>query len=132
MGTRVTRSILFAVAALGGLGLPGTAEARRHRLVLPPPTFPLATSLAVDEKEYSLTPSQRMVAAGTIKIRVYNRGMDDHDLTVISAAGIEYQVPVPAGGNATLLPKLTPGKYTLYCSLFNHASLGMTFDLEVR
>ena len=34
-----------------------------------------------------MRPSKRLVAAGEVTLRVYNRGMDDHDLTIVDATG---------------------------------------------
>ena len=127
------RAIACAVAVLALLGAGPASAARQHRLVLPPPVGPpLPAALAVDETEYRLTPSQLTVAAGRIKVRVYNRGMDDHDLTVVTPQGDAFQVFVPAGADATLFPVLLPGRYTFFCSLFDHRQLGMAFDLDVR
>ena len=97
----------------------------------------LPSSLAVDESEYTLRPSQIVLAAGQVRINVYNRGMDDHDLTLVDGNGVTQQVPVKAGASGTLIVALKPGSYTLYCSLFagtpqSHEALGMHNMIEVR
>jgi uncharacterized cupredoxin-like copper-binding protein len=133
-------SVLVALAATGaGVAAPPLeAVARHHRLHVPPaPVVALPSSLAVDESEYTLRPSQIVVAAGQVKINVYDRGMDDHDLTVVDGNGVTQQVPVKAGASAALVVTLTPGSYTLYCSLFagtpeSHEALGMHNVIEVR
>ena len=71
---------------------------RHHRLHVPPPLAALPSSLAVDESKYALRPSQIVLAAGRVRINVYNRGMDDHDLTLVDGNGVTQQLPVKAGG----------------------------------
>lgn len=130
----------MALAATGaGLAAaPLEAVVRHHRLHVPPaPVAALPASLAVDESEYTVRPSQIVVAAGQVKINVYNRGMDDHDLTLVDGNGVTQQVAVKAGGSATLVVALKPGSYTLYCSLFagtpqSHEALGMHNVIQVR
>jgi uncharacterized cupredoxin-like copper-binding protein len=136
----IAASAIVALAATGaGLAAgPLDAVARHHRLHVPPaPRAALPSSLAVDESEYTLRPSQIVLAAGEVKINVYNRGMDDHDLTLQDGNGVTQQVPVKAGASGTLIVALGPGSYTLYCSLFagtpeSHEALGMHNVIEVR
>ncbi len=136
----IAASACLALAATGA-GLAATpldAVARRHRLHVPPPPLAvLPSSLAVDESEYTLRPSQIVLAAGQVRINVYNRGMDDHDLTLVDGDGVTQQVPVKAGASGTLIVALKPGSYTLYCSLFagtpqSHEALGMHNVIDVR
>jgi plastocyanin len=142
---RARRVLIAAGACLAlaatGVGLAATpldAVARHHRLHVPPPPLAvLPSSLAVDESEYTLRPSQIVLAAGQVRINVYNRGMDDHDLTLVDGNGITQQVPVKAGESGTLIVALKPGSYTLYCSLFagtpqSHEALGMHNVIDVR
>jgi uncharacterized cupredoxin-like copper-binding protein len=93
--------------------------------------------LAVDEGEWVVVPSKRLVAAGNVAIRVYNRGMDDHDLTLVDAAGTVHQVALAPGATDTIRASLTPGVWKLYCSLFagtpsSHEDLGMVAYIRVR
>jgi uncharacterized cupredoxin-like copper-binding protein len=128
---------VVALAATGGAiaAAPLEAVARHHRLHVPPPALP--SSLAVDETEYTLRPSQIVLAAGQVKFNVYNRGMDDHDLTLVDGNGVARQLPVKPGESGTLVVALRPGSYRLYCSLFagtpqSHDALGMHNTIEVR
>jgi hypothetical protein len=127
--------LIAAGASAGGGGL------RRHRLVLPAP--PLPHSLTVDESEWQIIPSERVVAAGTVTMQVYDRGQDAHNLTIQgpqTASGpgsIRGQVWLQSGGSTTLVEKLAPGRYKLYCSMFagtpqSHEKLGMLSELTVR
>jgi hypothetical protein len=77
------------------------------------------------------------VAAGLVRIHVYNRGMDDHDLTLVDARGRVHTIPLAPGADARLDAELAPGAVRLYCSLFagtpdSHVDQGMVFDLRVR
>lgn len=127
-------------AALIALSLLAAATAvaapRIHRLNLPPPP-PLPTSLAVDEDEWTVIPSKKVVAAGPVTLRVYNRGMDDHDLTLVDATGTTHQVYLAPGASSEIRATLTPGTWKLWCSLFagtreSHELLGMVSSIEAR
>jgi hypothetical protein len=112
------------VLAASAVGAP-----RLHRTKLPPAP-PLPTSLAVDEGEWQVVPSQRRVAAGPVTLRVYNRGEDDHDLTVVDASGREQSILLGPATSGTLRVTQTPGPWKLYCSLFagtpdSHEDQGM-------
>lgn len=122
-----------AVAAMAAV----TATNRTHRLKLPPrPAFPRA--LSVDETEYSLGPSRTVVSSGTVRINVYNRGMDDHDLVVYDAAGTALGQSVLApGASDQIVVTLPAGDYRVVCSLFagtpiSHETLGMVFTLTAQ
>ena len=128
--TTVALSLLAATATAA------EAAPRLHRTKLPPPTA-LPTALAVDETEWSVRPSRRLVAAGQVTLRVYNRGMDDHDLTIADASGVSQQVYLEPKGSGVLRVTLTPGVWRLYCSLFagtpiSHEDLGMVGYVRAR
>ena len=136
-----TASALVALAVAGAALAASPAlpfALRVHRLHVPPPVVAaLPSALAVDEAEYTLRPSQIVLAAGQVKINVYNRGMDDHDLTLVDGNGVTQQVLVHPGQEGTLIVALKPGSYRLYCSLFegtpqSHDALGMHAVVEVR
>ena len=125
---------LFAVALVAA----GTAVAapRIHRTTLPPPPV-LPTSLAVDEDEWNVRPSKRIVAAGEVKIQVYNRGMDDHDLAVVDSTGQTLRVDLAPGASGELTAQFAPGRYKLFCSLFagtpaSHEDFGMVDYIEAQ
>jgi plastocyanin len=128
----------LAAASVGLAAAPLEAVPRSHRMhVPPPPVVTLPSSLAVDEDEYTLRPSQIVLAAGQVKITVYNRGMDDHDLTVVDGNGVTQELAVKPGESGTLVVALKPGSYRLFCSLFagtpeSHDALGMHNAVEVR
>jgi hypothetical protein len=134
----VSASLLAAVATAA----PASGSVtRHHRLLLPVP--PLPRSLTVDESEYIVVPSERVVGSGTVTFQVYDRGQDEHNLTIqgpitLTGAGrVRGQVWMKSGGMATIVAKLRPGKYKLYCSMFagtpqSHEMLGMNTLITVR
>jgi uncharacterized cupredoxin-like copper-binding protein len=132
----VLMTLVVAGVAIAAMAPP--AVERHHRLHVPPPPTPvLPSTLAVDEAEYTIRPSQIVLAAGQVTMNVYNRGMDDHDLTVVDGNGVTQQVAVKPGASATLIVALKPGTYRLYCSLFegtpeSHDALGMHTTIDVR
>ena len=134
----VGASLLVTVAAAAPAG---ASALRRHRLLLPTP--PLPRSLTVDESEYTVVPSERVVGSGTVTFRVYDRGQDEHNLTIqgpltsTGAGRLRGQVWMKSGGMATIVAKLPAGKYKLYCSMFagtpqSHEMLGMNTVITVR
>ena len=128
--------LLLALAAAPGVA--GSAGERFHRLhVPPPPVVVLPQSLAVDEFEWGMRGTHLEVKAGVVRIHVYNRGMDDHDLTLIDAHGQVHSVPLVSGEDAVLEADLGAGPVRLFCSLFagtpdSHVDRGMVFDLTAR
>lgn len=129
--------IVLGLICLAAVGAASTvATARVHRARLPPPP-PLPTALSVDEREWSVSPSRRVVAAGQVRMRVYNRGMDDHDLVVVDSDGVTQRVDVAPGEAGTIVARLEPGTYRVYCSLFagtpeSHELQGMWSTITVK
>jgi hypothetical protein len=138
---RTSALVAAALVLLAGVGA-ADARPRVHRLRVPPPPVPpveqLPTSLVVDMGEWFLRPSQIYVRAGEVAIGTWNRGMDDHDLTLRDGSGQLQTLPLTAnGGRGRLVVTLTPGRYKLYCSLFPgtayaHEDLGMVAWLQAR
>jgi hypothetical protein len=127
-------AVLIAVSLLAAAS--AIAAPRVHRLTLPPPP-PLPTSLAVDEDEWTVIPSKRVVAAGPVTLRVYNRGMDDHDVSLVDATGTLHRVYLVPGASTEVRATLTPGTWKIWCSLFegtpeSHELFGMVTTIEAR
>ena len=128
--------LLLALAAVPGVA--GPAALRLHRVHLPPPPAnPLPQSLAVDEFEYGIRGTHLEVAAGHLRIHAYNRGMDDHDLSVDSPSRtVHYAtIEVPAGSTDDpphVTVDLAPGQYVLFCGLPGHEQAGMISTITVR
>jgi hypothetical protein len=82
-------------------------------------------------------PSKRVVAAGPVTLRVYNRGMDDHDVSLVDAAGTLHRVYLAPGASTEVRATLTPGTWKIWCSLFegtpeSHELFGMVTTIEAR
>ena len=127
--------VLVASAAVGFVS-PTVLEhqPRKHRLHLPPPIQP--ARLTVDETEWSVRLSRTSVPAGNVRLRVYNRGMDDHDLVVVDHLGVAHALALMQKESGTLDVILGKGRYKLFCSLFAgttfaHETLGMVAYLDV-
>lgn len=134
--TRTARAVLALLALSCLLSAAAVAAPRIHRTKLPPP-LALPTALSVDETEWSVRPGKRLVAAGEVTLRVVNRGMDDHDLVVVDAAGTTHRVDLGPGAAGTIRAQLTPGVWKLYCSLFggtpeSHEALGMVAYIRAK
>lgn len=124
------------VATVPAFAAPASDQRPRpHRIKLPEPELP--RTLAIDEFEWGLRPSKRLVAAGIVRMRVYNRGQDDHNLVVRERDGTPRVISLKSGESGTLSARLAPGTYTLVCSLFagtpqSHEALGMSATLRAR
>ena len=85
-----------------------------------------------------MIPSQTVVAAGSVKFEVYDRGEDAHNLVVQDAAGVvEGKASLLPGGSARVVANLEPCTYLLYSSMFygtpqSHYARGMHTLLTVR
>ena len=143
MTSRRTRLGVAGVAILAAPAavLPLAADARNHRTHQPPPNVKLWRSMAVNETEWAVRPGHLNFRAGTVRIHVYNLGMDDHDLTVSDSAGrvIASRGVVAKGGTkageVVFNVHLKPGRYRVYCSLFagtadSHEVLGMKASIR--
>jgi hypothetical protein len=133
------RAVLGAVVLVVAAVAAAPADAgRRHRVTRPPAAAPpLARTLTVDESEWALRPSKRVVEAGEVKLHVYNRGEDDHNLVIVDAAGGAHVVLLKPGTDGVLTPRLAPGHYRIICSLQagtpeSHEDKGMWFTLDAR
>ena len=114
--------LVLAVAIAGLSALPASAGTDGFSFV------------QVVEKEFTLTLSRPSVRAGTVSVEVLNFGMDTHDLVVKNVkAGSKpisfKQLDPRAHGERTL--RMTPGRYSLWCSLANHKVRGMRATLVV-
>jgi uncharacterized cupredoxin-like copper-binding protein len=101
--------------------------------VQPPPPPPPARVLAFSS-EFRFTLSRGAVPAGALRLQLRNIGEDEHDLRIIGprgAARAETGVVRP-GRVGQLRVRLPRGRYTLICTVADHAARGMTTGLTVR
>ncbi len=129
-------AVAILAAALLAVALPAAAAGRRHRLHVPPAELP--HSLSVDEKEWAVQPSQTLVSAGVVRFNAYNRGEDSHNFVIVDAAGhVEATTSLLPSASATIIARLHPGTYVLFCSLFagtpeSHYARGMHATITVH
>jgi hypothetical protein len=99
----------------------------------PAPTLPSFVSVAA--REFSLTLSRPLVAAGNIRIELRNVGEDPHNL-VVSPEGSHSTLDAFSTLDPGLYERrtvaLAPGRYQLWCSLEGHEALGMSVTLRVQ
>jgi plastocyanin len=113
---------------LGGCGGDDGGEPARTVTVDPKST------LRVTAEEYSFDPGRVVVLRpGPLTIRLRNAGDLAHDLRLRRDGSDIGGTPVlPAGETDSGRANLEPGRYEMFCSVGDHAELGMTGDLEVR
>ena len=90
--------------------------------------------LGVGATDFHLVLSRSSVAAGRVVLELQNGGEDVHDLRVRRIGGSRtYVLPLtqPGARSARVL-RLLPGRYRLWCSVADHAELGMRAVLRVR
>ena len=93
---------------------------------------PARVQVGADEFRYSL--SRQSIVAGPAIVQLVNYGEDEHDLRLRRAGGTRtYLVgTVRPGGTRDLEARLLPGRFTLWCSLADHRTRGMSATLVVR
>jgi plastocyanin len=99
------------------------------------PGLPSRTGVSLtDTPDYTLLSSYRTLKAGEVSFLAVDYGMDDHNLTVQNEAKQDLgKIDLPADKETYELDlNLPPGTYRLYCSLANHAQLGMQETITVR
>jgi uncharacterized cupredoxin-like copper-binding protein len=83
--------------------------------------------------EWAIKLSQSEVPAGKVRFTVTNQGTMMHNLTIENDSGVVAKTPTfnPSQGPQTLEVDLTPGTYTLICSILGHAQRGQMTTLTV-
>lgn len=83
--------------------------------------------------EFGFTLSRQSIESGDTIVELNNRGEDEHDLHLQRLeGGPEYEVGDTAPSSFSRLRLATqPGTYRLWCSLADHAELGMDTTVEV-
>jgi hypothetical protein len=90
--------------------------------------------LGVRATEFHLALSRASVKTGRVLVQLQNWGEDVHDLRLRRIGGTRtYAFPLTMPGhNVTRSLRLLPGRYRLWCSVANHAHLGMRAVLRVH
>jgi plastocyanin len=89
----------------------------------------------VTAREFSLTLSRPEVSTGHVTLEFVDGGQDEHNLHIRPAAGGADVGSFPnaqPGQHLDVTFNLTPGTYTLYCSIPAHEGLGMKATFTVR
>jgi hypothetical protein len=125
--------VLGAFVLGGALVLSGSAGARAGSGSAPDGAAAASSHLQVTEVEYRLLLSRGVVKAGPVNLEAIDRGMDPHDLRLRALASThELAAPELAPGQRwDGVVYLEPGVYHLWCSLPEHAKLGMRANIEV-
>jgi plastocyanin len=92
------------------------------------------TAIGIGEREYAIAVYRPTVRPGRLQLAVHNLGEDVHDL-VVRRAGHTYGTLGTVKPGATSALRLTlrhPGRYTLVCTIADHAARGMRATLRVR
>jgi plastocyanin len=116
------------IAVLGGCGDDDDETETRATTVKPNST------LRVTADEYSFDPARVVVSgAGRLTIRLQNDGSLAHNLRVRRGEEEVGGTPTFGGGETRSgRVNLEHGRYTMVCTVGDHAELGMTGTLEVR
>jgi hypothetical protein len=95
---------------------------------------PTPARLGVGASEYHLVLSRASVKAGVVEIELQNDGQDSHDLRVRRVGGAHtFSIPLTdPGKHRSISIRVRRGRYRLWCSVADHASLGMQAFLRVR
>jgi hypothetical protein len=104
-------------------------------LAAPPPIVAPAppARILVFGDEFRFTTSRRAVPAGPVLLQLKNIGEDEHDLRVLGprgAARAETGIVAP-GGLGRFRVRLSRGRYTVLCTVADHAARGMRGALVV-
>jgi uncharacterized cupredoxin-like copper-binding protein len=125
-----------------------TAE-RRHE------PAPLGTPVNVRLEDFKVQPDAAVVPAGTVSFRILNQGPTTHEIIVVRTDRAPGKLPLQRDGltvnedasgielldeiggldiddRQTMVLRLTPGHYVMYCNLEGHYLGGMYAALTVR
>jgi len=114
-----------------GLG-PASGRPAGHR-VAQARAAALPSHVQVTQLEYRLVLSRGSVRAGTLDLEELDGGADPHDLRLRREGGgpTVYGRLLNPGRRWDGVVHLSPGTYKLWCSLPEHAKLGMHAELRV-
>jgi len=98
-----------------------------------PPGRLLATEREISPSQLQLQLSRPSLTAGSAIVEQYNAGSDPHNLILEKEGQVAFAYPtLDPGGDQKQTVTLSPGTWTLYCSLLDHRSLGMQATLVVN
>ena len=97
-----------------------------------PPGYPV---IEIKARNYSFTPSAIRARAGDVlTLSVENLSGKDHNLTIEAPGGRTLRsLDLPAGGTKKVeVAVKDPGRYSFYCDLPFHSTLGMKGTIEAE
>ena len=106
-------------------------------LAAPPPIVAPAppARMLVFADEFRYGASRRVVPAGRpLLLQLKNIGEDDHDLRIVGPrGGVRARTGIVApGGLGRIRVRLPRGRFTYFCTVADHAALGMRGSLLVK
>lgn len=125
-------ALLGALALCVALALSHASAHARPSLAHTAAATP-GSHLQVTEVEYRLLLSRGVIKAGPVSLETIDRGIDPHDVRLRAAAS-NAQIATPQltpGQRWDRVVYLKPGVYHLWCTLPEHARLGMRATLTV-
>ncbi len=95
---------------------------------------PQPARVQISADEFGLALSRSSIRKGPAIIELVNYGEDDHDLALRRIGGKRvYRIGiVQPGQTGSIEKRLAAGRFTLWCTLADHRSLGMRATLRVR
>jgi plastocyanin len=94
-----------------------------------------AISVIAREGPYSYVPSRPTVRPGRVTVQLNNQGADPHDMAIqrVGAEGELIELPITSGlSQSTKTVELQPGRYRMWCTLYDHAEKGMETTITVE
>ncbi len=130
---RLAPIALLALAGSLAIGLGPASGRTRDRVAIRGHSASAPSHLQVTQIEYRLLLSRGTVRAGNLDLEELDGGADPHDLRLRREAGgpTIYGRLLTPGRRWDGVVHLTPGTYRLWCSLPEHAKLGMHAVLHV-
>lgn len=125
-------SILLFAAMITAVEVFGVeSEAKEAHAAAKAP--PAAGTVAVSEKEFSISLPSATVKPGSYTFVVRNAGRLGHDLVFEgpNVSGREGTPLIAPGSTGKVTVSLVKGTYTLYCSVDSHRAAGMVTKLTV-
>jgi hypothetical protein len=90
-------------------------------------------------KHFSFEPTRTLVRSGKLTMQLINEGEDPHSMAIQrigpgeAPEGKVTEIPAtPSKQQGTESVEVQPGRYRMWCTLYDHAEEGMEFDLTVE
>jgi uncharacterized cupredoxin-like copper-binding protein len=140
----ISTAIVGIVAACGGAATTATPSASVAS------SSTAGAAIAVDLKEWSITPSSRTAKAGDVTFNIKNSGTVVHEFVVVKTdikadalpvigqkidesalTAVDEVEDIAVGATPTLKVTLAAGHYIVLCNIETHYGLGMRSDFDV-